>query len=61
MENIINTKLFNDFDELDKMEIFATYSALYPNSSTQPSLEDAVQKIKDAVEYMNIKYVNKRR
>lgn len=58
LNDIINKKDFNEYDDLDKLEIMSCYSLLYPNSSVSPDVEDAIIKIKDAVEYGKIKYKN---
>ena len=58
LNDIINKKDFNEYDDLDKLEIMSCYSLLYPNSSVSPGIDDAIIKIKDAVEYGKIKYKN---
>jgi len=51
------TKEFND---LDKVEIMGAYSSLYPNSSVTPSLDDAISKIKEAIELYDVKYTRRK-
>lgn len=47
------TKEFND---LDKVEIIGAYSTLYPSSSQTPTIEDAINKIKEGIELFDVKY-----
>lgn len=44
--DLISVKPQYEYTDLDWVEIFAVYGSLYPNSSQQPSKEDAVDKIK---------------
>lgn len=46
---VILTKPIEDYNDLDKMDIFNTYVSLYPNAKYTPSLENAVENIKHAV------------
>jgi hypothetical protein len=46
---VITQKEIEDYNDLDKMDIFNTYVALYPNARYTPSLENAVENIKHAV------------
>jgi hypothetical protein len=43
---LIIVKPSTEYTDLDWVEIFAVYNGLYPNSSLQPTKEDAVEKIK---------------
>lgn len=45
-----------EFTDIDKVMIFQTYKDLYPASSVQPSLEEAIQQIKTGIELYNVKY-----
>lgn len=47
-DSIVSQKTISEYDDFDKVELFQAYSALYPNSSQQPTLEDAVEKISHA-------------
>jgi hypothetical protein len=51
------TKEFND---LDKVEIMGAYASLYPHSSVTPSIEDAVSKIKEAIELYDVRYTRRK-
>jgi hypothetical protein len=48
-ESIILVKRYEDMDDFDKVEIRTVYSALYPNASAIPSVEDAINEINKAV------------
>ena len=45
-DELINVKPITEFNDLDWVEVYAVYNSLYPNSSQQPTKEDAVEKIK---------------
>lgn len=51
------TKEFND---LDKVEIMGAYASLYPQSSQTPSLDDAIAKIKEAIELYDVRYTRRK-
>lgn len=44
------------FNDLDKIEIYRAYESLYPNSSSKPSIDDAINKIKIGIEIYGTKY-----
>ena len=58
--SIISKKTIEDLDDLDKIEIMSAYGTLYPNSSAQPSIEDAINQIKTAIEFYDVKYTRRR-
>jgi hypothetical protein len=45
-DELINVKPTTEFNDLDWLEVYTVYNSLYPNSSQQPSKEDAIEKIK---------------
>jgi hypothetical protein len=47
--NVISQREIADYTELDKMDVFNTYAALYPNSKYVPTLDNAVENIKHAI------------
>ena len=59
-DSIISKKMIEDLNDLDKIEIMSAYGTLYPNSSAQPSVEDAVNQIKTAIELFDVKYTRRR-
>jgi hypothetical protein len=54
--SLISKKMIEDLNDLDKIEIMSAYGTLYPNSSATPSVEDAVNQIKTAIELYDVKY-----
>ena len=58
--SIISKKMIEDLNDLDKIEIMSAYGTLYPNSSATPSVEDAVNQIKTAIELFDVKYTRRR-
>ena len=58
--SIISQKMIEDLNDLDKIEIMGAYATLYPNSSAQPSIEDAINQIKTAIELFDVKYTRRR-
>jgi hypothetical protein len=52
--------MIEDLNDLDKIEIMSAYGTLYPNSSATPSVEDAVNQIKTAIELFDVKYTRRR-
>ena len=58
--SIISKKTIEDLDDLDKIEIMGAYGTLYPNSSATPSIEDAINQIKTAIELFDVKYTRRR-
>jgi hypothetical protein len=59
-DSIISKKMIEDLNDLDKIEIMSAYGTLYPNSSATPSVEDAVNQIKTAIELFDVKYTRRR-
>ena len=51
-DRVISGKDISGFDEFDKLEAFNAYSMLYPNSSQQPDITDAVNKITHALQFL---------
>lgn len=51
-DRVIDGKEISDFDDFDKLEIFNAYSMLYPNSSQQPDITDAINKIIHALQFL---------
>lgn len=58
--DIISAKNIEDYDELEKMVVMQTYVSLYPNNKSVPTLQTAVDGIRDAINLYNIKYVRKK-
>jgi hypothetical protein len=58
--SIITQKTIEDLNDLDKIEIMSAYGTLYPNASATPSIEDAINQIKMAIELYDIKYTRRR-
>lgn len=58
--SIITQKTIEDLTDLDKVEIMGAYATLYPNSSAIPSIEDAINQIKMAIELYDVKYTRRR-
>lgn len=44
------------FNDLDWLEFFGVYNAIYPNSSQQPSKEDCYRKVMEAKDLYYINY-----
>lgn len=53
---VISSGTMETYTDIDKVEIMGAYATLYPSSSQTPSLEDAVNKIKEGIELYNVKY-----
>lgn len=53
---IIEGRDVTTFTGLETVVIYQTYNQLYPASSAQPSLEDAINQIKLAIEVYDVKY-----
>jgi len=45
----------SEYNELEISIIYTTYSSLYPSSSVKPSLQEAINKIKEGIEIYDIK------
>ena len=45
-ENIILPNTTGEYSDLDRVEIIGAYSSLYPNASTIPSIQDAIENIR---------------
>ena len=58
--SIISQKMIEDLTDLDKIEIMSAYGTLYPNSSATPSIGDAINQIKTAIELYDVKYTRRR-
>ena len=58
--SIISQKSIEDLNDLDKIEIMGAYSTLYPNSSATPSIGEAINQIKTAIELYDVKYTRRR-
>lgn len=54
-ENIILPNTTGEYSDLDKIEIIGGYSSLYPNASTIPSLNDAIEQIRIGIELYDTK------
>jgi hypothetical protein len=51
-DRVISGKDINEFNDFDRLETFNAYSMLYPNSSQQPDITDAVNKITHALQFL---------
>jgi hypothetical protein len=60
-DSVISGKDINDFTDYDKLEILNAYSMLYPNSSQQPDITDAVNKITHALQFLVVNKTNIKR
>ena len=58
--SIISQKTIEDLNDLDKIEIMTAYATLYPNASATPSIEDAINQIKIAIELFDVKYTRRK-
>lgn len=58
--SIISRKIVEDLDELDIIEIMGAYNTLYPNSSGTPSVGDAINQIKTAIQLYDNKYIRRK-
>lgn len=56
---VISSGDISTYTELDIVEIMGAYASLYPNSSSTPSLEEAINQIKIGIELYNVKYRRK--
>jgi len=52
-DNIILPNTTGEYSDLDRIEIIGGYSALYPNASSAPSLQDAIDNIRIGIELYN--------
>jgi hypothetical protein len=59
--DFIKDKSIEDITPLDWTIIYQTYSSLYPQSSQQPSREDAINQIKQAIELYDVKITRRTR
>jgi hypothetical protein len=55
-DSVIDGKEINDFNDLDKVEILSAYSLLYPNASGQPTIDDALKKITEGLQFLKVNY-----
>jgi hypothetical protein len=53
---VISSGTMETYTDIDKVEIMGAYATLYPSSSQTPTLEDAINKIKEGIELYNVKY-----
>lgn len=58
-DNIISPNTTGEYVDLDKIEIIGAYSALYPNASQIPSLQDAIEHIRIGIELYNDKHTKR--
>ena len=49
---VIVGKEISELNDFDKLETFNAYSMLYPNSSQQPDITDAINKITHALQFL---------
>jgi hypothetical protein len=56
---VVLTNTTQEFSDMDKIEIIGAYSTLYPASSQTPTIEDAINKIKEGIELYDVKYRRK--
>jgi hypothetical protein len=54
-ERIITKKSIDEFDDLDKLEIFSVYQQIWPNAKIQPEISNAVFMITEAKEMLKTK------
>jgi hypothetical protein len=57
--SIITQKTIEEFNDLDKIEIMGAYSTLYPNSSSQPNIEEAINQIRIGIEVYDVKHTRR--
>lgn len=60
-DEFIKDRNMEDITPLDWTIIYQTYSGLYPQASQQPSREDAIQQIKQAIELYDVKITRRTR
>lgn len=51
-DRVIVGKEISEFNDFDKLETFNAYTMLYPNSSQQPDISDAINKIIHALQFL---------
>jgi hypothetical protein len=51
-DRVIVGKEINDFNDFDKLETFNAYNMLYPNSSQQPDISNAIHHITHALQFL---------
>lgn len=51
-DRVIFGKEISEFNDFDRLETFNAYSMLYPNSSQQPDISDAINKITHALQFL---------
>lgn len=47
-KNIIEIKPMEEYTDLDVMEILSVYKSLYPNQKMKPTLEVAIEQLREA-------------
>jgi hypothetical protein len=57
---VISGNTTQEFSDIDKIEIIHAYSTLYPSASQTPSIEDAINKIKEGIQLFDVKYNRKK-
>ena len=57
---VVLTNTTQEFSDMDKIEIMGAYATLYPSSSQTPSIEDAINKIKEGIELFDVKYTRRK-
>ena len=60
-DRVIVGKEISEFDDFDKLETFNAYSMLYPNSSQQPDITDAINNITHALQFLKTNNVKIKR
>jgi|694.fasta_scaffold143787_2 hypothetical protein len=60
-DRILKQKSIEELNDYDWLELYGVFSQLYPNTTGQPSKEEVVNEIKNAVALMGIKYTIKKR
>lgn len=54
-------KEISELNDFDKLETFNAYSMLYPNSSQQPDITDAINKITHALQFLVVNKIKVKR
>lgn len=53
-DSVIQGKDIDTFTDFDKLEIYNGYGMLYPNASGTPSIEEAIKKITEALQFLKV-------
>jgi len=51
-DRVVSGRDISEFNDFDKLEVINAYSMLYPNSSQQPDITDAINKITHALQFL---------